>query len=153
MSLIFLIGAWSSNLQIQRMPNNACSRLGVRAALFWLFSQPWVFPVSTGSPPSHPKRVTRAVGRRGEITESSLESKVELPQHHAHHAPLNVNELSSKFSGRRVVCFVAQQGFFIARLQLRRYSVRGSQHSARGAIFFTELVVFWRRKCFVQASP
>src|SRR5687768_9572583 len=50
---------------------------------FWLVRN----PVSRANPPSHPKRVTRTVGRREENTEGSLEGKVEWLQHHAHHAP------------------------------------------------------------------
>src|SRR5688572_22111638 len=43
--------------------NTACSRLGVRAALFWLLSGFGLFTVSAACPRSHPKRLTQAVRR------------------------------------------------------------------------------------------
>jgi hypothetical protein len=45
------------------LPNNACTRLGVRAAFYEHFPGFELFPVSTVTPPSHPKRVTPAVRR------------------------------------------------------------------------------------------
>jgi predicted enzyme related to lactoylglutathione lyase len=45
------------------MPNTACSRLGVRTALFGHLSGLELFPVSAASPRSHPKRLTPTVGR------------------------------------------------------------------------------------------
>jgi hypothetical protein len=72
----------------------------------------------------HHQRVTQAVGRREENTGGSLEGKVELLQHHAHHAPLDENKIYSKLSGRRVKCFVAQHVIFSPPAkQLQRYSV------------------------------
>ena len=47
----------------KNLPNTACSRLGVRTALFGLLSRLRVFPVSAASPRSHPKRLTPAVRR------------------------------------------------------------------------------------------
>ena len=79
---------------------------------FRAFSTPEQNPaLEVLSTPAHPQ-VTLAVGRREENTDGSLKGKVELLQHPAHHAPLDEYEMYSKLSGRRVVCCVAQPGFF-----------------------------------------
>jgi hypothetical protein len=92
------------------------------------------------SRPAH-QRVTQTVGRRGEITDGSLDGQVELLQHHAH--PRRQMKMN---------CTPSYRGGASCAAWRNKISFCSSALAALGCPLSVDARVCQRRKCLVKAS-